>query len=133
PYAIPAYRARGYIADLEVPVGFWRSVGNSHNAFFIESFIDEMAHAAGRDPLEFRLEAMRDEHPPSARCLEAVREMSGWTGKKTPGRGRGVAFCYSFGTSVAQVIDVVDEDGTIRIDRAWIACDIGLALDPRNV
>ncbi len=133
PYAIPAYRARGYIADLEVPVGFWRSVGNSHNAFFIESFIDEMAHAAGRDPLEFRLEAMRDEHPPSARCLEAVRDMSGWTGEKTPGRGRGVAFCYSFGTSVAQVIDVVDEDGTIRIDRAWIACDIGLALDPRNV
>ncbi|MFC3615571.1 molybdopterin cofactor-binding domain-containing protein [Lutimaribacter marinistellae] len=133
PYAIPAYRARGHIADLSVPVGFWRSVGNSHNAFFVESFIDEMAHAAGRDPLDFRLELMRSEHEPSARCIEAVREMSGWTGETPDGVGRGVAFCYSFGTPVAQVIEVVDRDGSIHIDKAWIACDIGLALDPRNV
>ncbi|WP_372571337.1 xanthine dehydrogenase family protein molybdopterin-binding subunit [Ruegeria jejuensis] len=133
PYAIPNYRMRGYVTDLAVPVGFWRSVGNSFNGFFHDTFLDEMAHAARRDPLEFRLELMKDEHAPSAGCLEAVREMSGWTGKTPDGVGRGVGFCYSFGTPVAQVIEVVDEDGTIRINKAWIACDMGIALDPNTV
>ena len=133
PYGIPNYRMRGYIADLDVPVSIWRSVSNSHNGFFHETFIDEMAHAAGRDPLDFRLELMRNEHAPSAGCLEAVREMSGWTGETPDGVGRGVAFAYSFGTSVAQVVEVQEENGAIRIHKAWIACDIGLALDPRNI
>ncbi|WP_170758817.1 xanthine dehydrogenase family protein molybdopterin-binding subunit [Ruegeria lacuscaerulensis] len=133
PYAVPNYRISGHIADLDIPVGFWRSVGNSHNGFFHETFMDEMAHAAGRDPLDFRLELMKNEHAPSAGCLEAVREMSGWTGQTPDGVGRGVAFTYSFGTPVAQVIEVVDEDGSIRINRAWIACDMGLALDSENV
>jgi isoquinoline 1-oxidoreductase beta subunit len=130
PYAIPNYRIRGHFAETGVPVGAWRSVANSHNGFFHDTFIDEMAHAAARDPLEFRLELMRDEHAPSAGTLEAVREMSGWTGKTPDGVGRGVGFTYSFGTSVAQVIEVVDEDGDIRINKAWIACDVGQALDP---
>ncbi len=133
PYAIPNYRINGHVADLAVPVGFWRSVGNSHNGFFHETFIDEMAHAAGADPLQFRLALMRDEHAPSAACLEAVAEMSGWTGSTPDGVGRGVAFTYSFGTPVAQVIEVVQEDAGIRIANAWIACDMGLALDPRNI
>ena len=133
PFAIPNYRIRGYVADMKIPVGFWRSVGASFNGFFHDTFIDEMAVAAGRDPLEFRLDLMRDEHAPSAGCLEAVREMSGWTGKTPEGVGRGVGFTYSFGTPVAQVIEVIDQDGSIRINKAWIACDMGLALDPRNV
>lgn len=133
PYAIPNYRMSGYISDLKIPVGFWRSVGNSHNAFFHDTFMDEMAHAAGRDPLEFRLEMARPEWDVAARVLETVRDMSGWTGKTPDGVGRGVAFAYSFGTPVAQVIEVVDEDGTIRINKAWIACDMGLALDPGTV
>ncbi len=133
PYAVPNYRMSGHVADLAVPVGFWRSVGNSHNAFFHETFLDEMAHAAARDPLEFRLELARSEFAPAAGCLEAVKEMSGWTGKTPDGVGRGVAMAYSFGTPVAQVIEVVDEDGTIRINKAWIACDVGLALDPATV
>ncbi|WP_170409313.1 xanthine dehydrogenase family protein molybdopterin-binding subunit [Ruegeria atlantica] len=133
PYAVPNYRMSGHIANLDIPVGFWRSVGNSHNGFFHETFMDEMAHAAGRDPLEFRLELAEAEHAPSAGCLQAVKEMSGWTGNTPNGVGRGVAMTYSFGTPVAQVIEVVDEDGTIRIARAWIACDVGLALDPGTV
>ncbi len=133
PYAIPNYRMSGYISDLKIPVGFWRSVGNSHNAFFHDTFMDEMAHAAGRDPLEFRLEMARPEWDVAARVLETVRDMSGWAGKTPDGVGRGVAFAYSFGTPVAQVIEVVDEDGTIRINKAWIACDMGLALDPGTV
>ncbi|MEO9782466.1 MAG: molybdopterin cofactor-binding domain-containing protein [Sedimentitalea sp.] len=129
PYAIPNFRVRGYLADLAVPVGFWRSVGASVNGFLLDSFIDEMAHAAGRDPLEFRLELAMAEWAPAAACLETVRDMSGWTGKTPEGVGRGVGFTYSFGTPVAQVIEVVDEDGTIRINKAWIACDVGIALD----
>ncbi|MCR9126932.1 MAG: molybdopterin-dependent oxidoreductase [Rhodobacteraceae bacterium] len=130
PYAIPNYRVRGHVCDLKIPVGFWRSVGNSFNGFFHETFMDEMAVAAGADPLAFRLDLMRGEHAPSAGCLKAVAEMSGWTGKTPEGVGRGVALTYSFGTPVAQVIEVADEGGVIRIRRAWIACDMGIALDP---
>jgi isoquinoline 1-oxidoreductase beta subunit len=129
PYAIPNQRVRGYVTDLDIPVGFWRSVGCSHNGFFHETFIDEMAHAAGRDPLEFRIEMAREEHAASAGVLEAVGRMCGWTGNTPEGVGRGVAFTYSFGTPVAQVVEVADEDGAIRIRKAWIACDTGLALD----
>lgn len=130
PYDIPNYRITGHLTDVDLPIGFWRSVGASVNGFLHESFMDEMAHAAGQDPLEFRLKLMRPAHAPSAACLDKVREMSGWTGQTPDGVGRGVAFSYSFGTPVAQVIEVVDEDGSIRINKAWIACDVGLALDP---
>ncbi|UWQ31532.1 molybdopterin-dependent oxidoreductase [Leisingera sp. M527] len=133
PYAIPNYRMAGHISDVQIPVGFWRSVGNSFNAFFVESFIDEMAHAAGTDPLEFRLDLARREWAPAAGVLEAVREMSGWTGKTPDGVGRGVALCYSFGTPVAEVIEVAEEDGSIRIAKAWIACDMGQVIDPEIV
>jgi isoquinoline 1-oxidoreductase subunit beta len=130
PYGLPHYRYDGHLADLTVPLGFWRSVGNSMNAFFLESFIDELAHAAGADPLAFRLDLMKDTHGPSATLLETVREMSGWDSLKRPGFGRGVAFCYSFGTPVAEVIEVEDTPAGIRLTRAWIACDPGLAMDP---
>ena len=133
PYAIPNYRIEGYLTDLNMPIGFWRSVGASVNGFMHDSFIDELAHAAGADPLAFRLDLMRREHAPSAKVLEAVAEMSGWTGETPQGVGRGVAFTYSFGTPVAQVIEVQDEDGAIRIARAWIAADVGTALDPGNL
>jgi isoquinoline 1-oxidoreductase beta subunit len=129
PFAIPNYRVRGHLAELDIPVGFWRSVGASFNGVFHDTFIDEMAHAAGRDPLDFRLELVRAEHAASAGVIEAVRDMSGWTGKTPDGVGRGVGFTYSFGTPVAQVIEVVGENGTIRINKAWIACDMGIALD----
>ena len=133
PYQIPNYRIAGHLTDIAIPAGFWRAVGNSVNAFMHDSFLDELAHAAGADPLEFRLSMMRDEHAPSAGTLEAVRDMSGWSGKREAGVGRGVAFAHSFGTPVAQVIEVIDEDGAIRINRAWIAADLGIALDPGNL
>ncbi|MGV6812069.1 MAG: molybdopterin cofactor-binding domain-containing protein [Brevirhabdus sp.] len=133
PYAIENHRVRGHLAALDVPVGFWRSVGASFNAFFQDSFMDEMAHAAGTDPLAFRLEAMRGEYPAGAGVLDAVADLSDWTGSTPDGVGRGVAFSYSFGVPVAQVVEVVDEDGTIRIARHWIAADVGVALDPSIV
>ena len=132
PYAIPNYRIEGYLTDLDMPIGFWRSVGNSVNAFMHDCFLDEMAHAAGADPLAFRLELMRGAHAPSAGTLEAVAEMSGWSGTPPEGTGRGVAFAWSFGTPVAQVVEVAREERGIRIARAWIAADPGLVLDPGN-
>jgi isoquinoline 1-oxidoreductase subunit beta len=130
PYAIPNYRVEGYLADLDIPLGFWRSVGHSHNGFIHESFIDELAHAAGRDPLDFRLDLVRAESEIAANVLDQVGRMADWHGERAPGTGRGVAFVWSYGTPVAQVIEVADEDGRIRIARAWIACDMGRALDP---
>ena len=133
PYAIPNYRVEGYLADLAVPIGFWRSVGNSQNGFIHESFIDELAIAAGRDPLEFRLSLIRPESAVAARVLETVGEMSDWAAPRAPGTGKGVAFTWSFGTPVAEVIELRDEGGRIRIANAWIACDMGRALDPAIV
>jgi isoquinoline 1-oxidoreductase beta subunit len=133
PYAIPNWRVAGHLADLAVPVGFWRSVGNSFNGFFHESFIDELAHAAGADPLRFRIDHVRPAHAPSAALLEAGGEMSGWRAPAAPGTAKGVALTYSFGTPVAEVVEVRDEGGRLRISRAWIACDPGRALDPAIV
>ncbi len=133
PYAIPNYRICGYLAEMDIPVGFWRAVGNSFNGFFHDTFIDELAHAAGADPLEFRLSMMQGEHAPSAGTLQAARDMADWTGQTPDGVGRGVGFTYSFGCPVAQIVEVVDEEGSIRINRAWIAADVGLALDPGNI
>jgi isoquinoline 1-oxidoreductase beta subunit len=133
PYAIPNARIRGYLSRIGLPVGPWRSVGASVNGFFFDSFIDEMAHLAGADPLAFRLEMMRDEDARSAAVLEAVRDSCGWTGQTPEGVGRGVGFCYSFGTPVAEVIEVEQTEGGIRIAKAWIAADPGMAVDTRNI
>lgn len=133
PYGIPNFRIRGHAAALNVPVGAWRSVGSSFNGFFMESFIDELAHAAGADPLAFRIALTRQEWAPAARVLERVSEMCNWSGKSAEGVGRGVAMCYSFGTPVAVVIEVAQEEAGIRLTKAWIAADFGVALDPGNL
>lgn len=130
PYGIPNYRVRGHKAQITPPLGFWRSVGASFNGFFHESFMDEMAIAAGKDPLLFRLDLLRDEWLPAYYVLDKVREMSGWTGKTPEGVGRGVAMVYSFGTPTAIALEIKDEDGMIRMTNAWMAADPGVALDP---
>ncbi len=128
PYALTAFRVTGYRAPPSVPLGFWRSVGASQNAFFLESAIDEMAHAAGADPLQFRLDHIT--HEPSRAVLQAVADASGWATPPATGRARGLAFCLSFGVPVAEVIEVEDTPAGIRMTGAWAACDVGVALDP---
>ena len=130
PYAIPNYRVAGHLADLDVPIGFWRSVGASFNGFFHESFVDELAHAAGADPLAFRLAHVAPESAVAAGVLTRVRDMSGWDTPLPEGRARGVAMTWSFGTPTAVVIELARDGDRIRIDRAFMACDPGLALDP---
>jgi isoquinoline 1-oxidoreductase beta subunit len=130
PYTFANYRVTGYRAPDMIPLGFWRSVGNSQNVFFSESAIDELAHLAGADPLEFRMSHLT--HEPSRAVLQAVAEMSNW-GKVPAGHARGVAFCIAFGVPSAQVIEVTNTDAGIKITNVWAAVDVGIALDPGNL
>jgi isoquinoline 1-oxidoreductase subunit beta len=131
PYAIPNYRATGYRTPALLPISSWRSVGNSYNGFFMESFIDELAMQAGTDPMKLRLSLIH--HEPSRQVLAAVSEMSGWDKPLDKGRGRGAAFHFSFGVPVAEVVEVTQTPDGIRIDQVFAAADVGLALDPRNL
>lgn len=131
PYDIPNYRVSGYRAPVMTPISSWRSVGASQNGFFHESALDEIAHAAGADPLQMRLALLT--HEPSRKVLQAVAEMSGWGSELPQGHGRGVAFVLSFGVPVAEVIEVAATDSGIRILKVWAAADVGIALDPRNI
>jgi len=130
PFAIPDYRVTGHRVPAMVPVSSWRSVGASGNAFLHESFMDEMCHAAGADPLAERLRLCT--HDPSRKVLEAVGEMSDWGADLGPGRGRGLAFCLSFGVPVAEVVEVSQTDAGLRIDKVFVAAEVGLVLDPVN-
>ena len=130
PFAIPDYRVTGHRVPAMVPVSSWRSVGASGNGFLHESFMDEMCHAAGVDPLEERLRLCT--HAPSRGVLEAVGEMSNWGADLGPGRGRGLAFCLSFGVPVAEVVEVSQTEAGLKIDRVFVAAEVGRVLDPVN-
>ncbi len=132
PYAIANQSVRGIDVDLKVPVSFWRSVGNSQNSFFHESFMDEVATAAKLDPVEMRLKLMAD-HPAAAKAVEKVAQMSGWGQPTAAGTAKGIAFCLSFGGWVAEVVEVQDTPQGIRITNVWAAADVGVALDPDNI
>jgi isoquinoline 1-oxidoreductase beta subunit len=133
-YAVPHQRI-AHVATLSgVPIGYWRSVGHSHNAFFVESFVDELAHAAGRDPVDYRL-ALLTEAPRHAAVLRLVAERAGWPGqgRSRPlpaGRARGVALHESFGSIVAQVVEASIENGRPRVHRVVCAADIGTVVNP---
>lgn len=129
PYDLPHRRAEHVLAREPVPVGYWRSVGYSHNAFFAESFIDECAHAAKRDPFEFRRALLRDA-PRHRKVLETAAERAGWATPLPSGRARGIALAESYRTIVAQVAEVEVRDGTVRVQRVVCAVDCGFALDP---
>ncbi|MEM8981867.1 MAG: molybdopterin cofactor-binding domain-containing protein [Pseudomonadota bacterium] len=131
PYAIDNYRVTGYRAPAMLPVSSWRSVGASQNGFFHESAIDELAHAAGVDPIDMRLAMI--EHSPSRRVIEAVARRSRWGERRPPGHALGVAFVLSFGVPTAQVIEIAVSERQVRVLHVWAAVDVGRALDPRNI
>ncbi|GGX68315.1 aldehyde dehydrogenase [Tateyamaria omphalii] len=130
PMQIPNYRVTGYRAPELAPVSSWRSVGASTNGFFHDVFLDELIHAAGADPMEERMRLCW--HDPSRKTLEAVAEMSNWGSDLGPNKGRGVAFCMSFGVPTAEVVEVTDVDGAIKIDKVWVAAEVGRVIDPIN-
>ncbi len=131
PYQIPNYRVTAYRARNLLPVTVWRSVGESQNSFFHECIMDEMAHAAGVDPLMLRLDALK--HEPSRAVLEQVAALSDWHSERPPGHALGLAYVLSSGAATAQVIEVRRAETGIEILNAFVAVDVGIALDPRNI
>ncbi len=130
PYKIDNFRMCAFRAPELAPVSSWRSVGAPGAGFIFDTFIDELCHAAGADPMEERLRLI--DHDPSRKVLEAVAEMSGWGSELGPDRGRGVAFVESFGVPTAEVIEVSNTKNGIKIDRVFVACDVGRLIDPVN-
>ncbi len=138
PYEWPSARIGHESIELPVPVGFWRSVGHSHQAFFKESFIDEVAAAAGKDPVAFRA-GLLARHPRHLAVLKRAAELSGWGVPTVPApdgarTARGVALHHSFGSVVAQVAEVsLAPDKTIRVHRVVCVIDCGYAVNPNLV
>lgn len=132
PFEIPNYRVTGYRAPESVPISSWRSVGASGNGFFHDSLLDELIHEAGADPLAERIRLCM--HEPSRKVLEKAGELSSWDGSSiSENRGRGVAFCMSFGVPTALVTEVTNTDNGIKIDKVYAVVDVGEVLDPVNL
>ena len=133
PYRIANRRTEYAMTNTGVPVGFWRSVGNSQNAFFVESFLDEIAHAAGADPLDFRLRLL-DEAPRHRAVLGAAAEAAGWGSPPPQGRFRGLALHESFGSIVAEVVEISVGDGkALSVHKVACAVDCGVVVNPDTV
>jgi isoquinoline 1-oxidoreductase beta subunit len=130
-YEIPNWHVEQYLSDLPIPAAPWRSVQNAPNAFIMECFMDELAKAAGKDPVAFRLELLKN-NMRARRVLETVAEKGGW-GKSVPqGQGRGIAQHSCFGTYVAAVADISvnEKDGTIKVHKITFAIDCGPVVNP---
>jgi isoquinoline 1-oxidoreductase beta subunit len=131
-YDIPNVLVEYHLRDVGVPVGYWRSVGNSLNAFFKECFLDELASAGGKDPVELRRRLLARE-PRLLGVLNLAAERAGWGGALAAGRARGVAVHRSFGSYVAQVAEVSVEGGSPRVHRVVCAVDCGTVVNPLTV
>ena len=129
PYAIQHMRLRYHSAPSEVPVGFWRSVGHSSTGFVVESFIDELAHAAQKDPFAFRKDIMAGS-PRHLAVLKLAAEKAGWGTPPPRGRGRGIAVVKSFESYVAEVAEVSVDKGRVRVHRVVAAVDVGQPINP---
>jgi isoquinoline 1-oxidoreductase subunit beta len=132
-YGIPNVHVDLHTPTNGVPVQWWRSVGHSHNGFSVEGFFDEVAHAAGKDPVELRRALLTNE-PRMRGVVELVAEKSGWGSPVPAGRARGIATHFSFDTYVAQVAEVsVEKDGTVHVHRITCAVDCGRVINPDTV
>lgn len=131
PYAIPNQRAGQHLMDNGVPTLWWRSVGHTHTAYAIETFIDELLEKAGKDPIEGRLALIGDQSPRHRAVLEKVAQIASASGQPPAGRQRGVAVHKSFNTYVAEIAEVSDSgNGSPRVHKVWCAVDCGVAVNP---
>jgi isoquinoline 1-oxidoreductase beta subunit len=132
-YAIPNLLIEHAIRNTHVPVGFWRGVNTNQNAIWLESFIDEISHAAGKDPLEFRRKLLANS-PRHLAVLDAVADRIGWNTAPSPGRHRGIAQFMGYGSYCAGAAEVaVSERGKLKMHRLVIAIDCGYAVNPQQV
>jgi isoquinoline 1-oxidoreductase beta subunit len=130
PYALPNQLVEYAMVELPIPVGFWRSVGYSVNAFGVESFMDELAHAAGKDPVQFRLDHM-EKGSRIYNLLSLLAEKSGWSTPVPAGRARGVAVTSCFESFAAHMAEVsVGKNGAITVHKMICALDCGTAVYP---
>ena len=133
PYEIP-----NILVDLHSPgkgltVQWWRSVGHSHTGFEVESFIDELAHAAGKDPYQFR-RSLLAKHPRHRGVLDLAAEKAGWGSELAPGRSRGIAVFESYGSFVSEVAEIsVDRRGRVRVHKVVCAVDCGQTVNPSTI
>jgi isoquinoline 1-oxidoreductase beta subunit len=131
-YAIPHWLVEYARVETPVPVGFWRSVGNSQNAFFREAFLDELARAAGADPLAFRV-ALLEERPRHLTVLREVADMASWGSPPPPGRHRGLALHDAYDSIVALVAEISLEPQGVRVHEVHCAADCGTLINPDTV
>jgi isoquinoline 1-oxidoreductase beta subunit len=129
PYNIANLQVRHTHADVGVPVSFWRSVGHSQNAFYVESFIDELAHEIAIDPYLFR-HSLLQSHPRHQKVLDLVAERAGWNTALPEGRYRGIAVHESFRSYVAQVVELSIENSAIKVHRVVCVVDCGIVVNP---
>ncbi|MBR7971500.1 xanthine dehydrogenase family protein molybdopterin-binding subunit [Burkholderia vietnamiensis] len=132
PYAVPNVSVELTTTKIGLPVLWWRVVGSSHTAYAVEAFIDEAAHAAGKDPYLFRRDLLAKE-PRMRAVLELAAQKAGWDPAQPlpKGRGRGIAVAEAFKSYVAQVAEVsVDADGNVKVERIVCAVDCGIAINP---
>ena len=132
PYEIANLDVQDFASPTHVPFGPWRSVDHSQHSFFTESFIDELAHAAGVDPYEYRRRLLSHDLRMRA-VLDKAAQESGWDRPLPAGWGRGIALQKSFGTIVSQVLEVEVSDGQVRVDRVVCAVDPGFAVNPNGL
>lgn len=131
-YAFPEITVEAIVPRLPIPVGYWRSVGHSHTAFFEECFLDEVAHALGKDPLALRRQLLHDQ-PRHLAVLQRLELAAGWGRPAPAGRARGLALRASFGSVVGQVAEVSVTAGQIRVHRVICAIDCGPVVNPAIV
>ncbi|MGN7773769.1 molybdopterin cofactor-binding domain-containing protein [Phyllobacterium sp. 22552] len=133
PYDIPNLRVMSHNTTLVVPPLWWRSVGHTHTGFAVETFVDELLEKVGKDPVEGRL-ALLTKEPRHMATLKKVAEMAAWGSPSPEGRQRGVAVVKSFGSYVAQIVEVsIGEDGSPRVHKVWCAVDCGIAINPNVI
>jgi len=133
PYDVPNVLVDWVHKDFGVPVGFWRSVGASQNIYIVEGFVDELAHAAGKDPFEYR-RALLGKSPRHKAVLELAAQKANWGAPLPAGRARGIAVAFSFGSYAAHVAEVsVAPDGKVRVHKIVGAIDAGFAVNPDQV
>ncbi len=131
-YKLPNLRVISILKNTHVPLGPWRAPGHSQNVFFMESFIDEMAHASGKDPVALRRELLAH-RPDFQRVLDLLVEKGDW-GKPMPaGKGRGIAIHESYDSVVGMIAEVAVANGEVKVERVVIACDCGVMVNPRGV
>ncbi|MEL6227841.1 MAG: molybdopterin cofactor-binding domain-containing protein, partial [Pseudomonadota bacterium] len=133
-YAIPNTRVDHVMTEPNQRIGYWRSIGYSHNVFFVECFLDELAASVDADPYIVRRRLL-DDDPRSVAVLETAAKRAGWFEARPAGRHLGIAFFATerWQTRVAQVADVSVVDGTVRVNRITCVADVGKALNPLSV